>query len=422
MSLTVVKLNKEFKNQTIKDSFAKMAETVAQYPVFDCSGKTEYTSDAVDMTDNLIIETKIYDTKKEANKKAKSAKQINPVISENQNKPMVQKTVMDYYNKYDNYTVIDIVKPLTKTNYVKIENLTTSDLINMMQAKRIEMKAILDNIQYTKLSISTQSAKAKMSCAIDLLKLAEYIKEQIDDCKLNKTTCPILGVLYTNIHSGIIRIPRKNKKGQFPNNCSILINSSLCNKNINIKCFKGGKITMTGCKIKEDGELVMRILESFIIKSKLADEQFKIYDYETTMVNSNYSLGYLVDRELLYEELEAETSLFASYSPLTYAGVKICYYYNTDKYNEWTVDDGNCQCQKGICYGDKPNAGKGIGKGQGECKKVTIAVFESGNVIITGGRDVPQTYKAYDFINKLFDKIKYDIIKIDIAEMINSAI
>ena len=44
------------------------------------------------------------------------------------------------------------------------------------------------------------------------------------------------------------------------------------------------------------------------------------------------------------------------------------------------------------------------------CSQVTIAVFRTGSVIITGGCTIEQTHKAYDFINKvIYDN--YDIIK-----------
>ena len=40
----------------------------------------------------------------------------------------------------------------------------------------------------------------------------------------------------------------------------------------------------------------------------------------------------------------------------------------------------------------------------GNCKKITIATFQSGNVIITGARQNIQTKTAYEYINKLFSE------------------
>ena len=52
---------------------------------------------------------------------------------------------------------------------------------------------------------------------------------------------------------------------------------------------------------------------------------------------------------------------------------------------------GTCGCSR-LCNG------KGNGCGDGECKKVTIAVFKSGKIIITGGQNKDQINESYRFI------------------------
>ena len=42
--------------------------------------------------------------------------------------------------------------------------------------------------------------------------------------------------------------------------------------------------------------------------------------------------------------------------------------------------------------------GKGCGDGDGECKRVTIATFKEGNVIITGAKNREQLCVCKDFI------------------------
>ena len=47
------------------------------------------------------------------------------------------------------------------------------------------------------------------------------------------------------------------------------------------------------------------------------------------------------------------------------------------------------------------------GKGSnGNCKRITIAVFNSGNIIITGGRSIHQINTAYGFITKIINDNK----------------
>ena len=55
------------------------------------------------------------------------------------------------------------------------------------------------------------------------------------------------------------------------------------------------------------------------------------------------------------------------------------------------------------CYCIVPCKGNGKGTGNGECKKVTIAIFQSGSLIITGARSLEQIETAYHFINKIFE-------------------
>jgi hypothetical protein len=58
---------------------------------------------------------------------------------------------------------------------------------------------------------------------------------------------------------------------------------------------------------------------------------------------------------------------------------------------------GRCECAQRY-NADAPCMGKGTGDGVGQCKKVTIAVFESGKILITGATSIPQVDAAYNFI------------------------
>ena len=60
------------------------------------------------------------------------------------------------------------------------------------------------------------------------------------------------------------------------------------------------------------------------------------------------------------------------------------------------------------------NTGKGNGKGDGQCKKVTISTFRSGSVIITGARTEQQIKDSYNFINYVFQTHYSDLKKREI--------
>ena len=267
-------------------------------------------------------------------------------------------------------------------------------------------------VKITPLSISVQSAKAKMTTVFDLHILATVISKSIIK-NINKgknTKFSILGVFYKDIHEGIIKKPKPRKKGAFPNNMAIIVKSPMgTGKVIHMKIFTGeitSSISMVGCKIKEDGIAVIKILEQYILKQSIlftehsiqTKKEFKINGFETTMVNSNYSIGFKVDRDRLFNHLCKKYSyLFVSYDPAVYAAVKIGYYYNSIK----DIQNGICNCPNNTCTLNKSTSGKGSGNGIGQCKKITIAIFESGNVVITGGRNINHANSAYNYINIL---------------------
>lgn len=170
----------------------------------------------------------------------------------------------------------------------------------------------------------------------------------------------------------------------------------------NVKIFRNGNIQMTGIRRPEDGEKIISIM---------ADELRRIYnedckdvianiealspgDFKIRMINSNFSVPYSVRRKDLHKLLIShEYNNNCNFQGTTYPGVKLYFYWNAMK----TKQDGVCLC-KNPCYG------KGSGCGDGECKKVTVAVFESGNVLITGANTYQQIDDAYNFITSVLVK------------------
>ena len=59
----------------------------------------------------------------------------------------------------------------------------------------------------------------------------------------------------------------------------------------------------------------------------------------------------------------------------------------------------------GKCYCDIYCNGKGRGNGNGDCKKITISMFQSGSIIITGARNMDQINLSYKFINNILDQL-----------------
>ena len=81
------------------------------------------------------------------------------------------------------------------------------------------------------------------------------------------------------------------------------------------------------------------------------------------MINSNFNIGFKVDRDKLYDLIHTKNIAECSYDPIIHACVNIKY-----------------ECDK---------------------KTVSIFVFESGSIIITGANNGKHILDAYNFINKL---------------------
>ena len=133
----------------------------------------------------------------------------------------------------------------------------------------------------------------------------------------------------------------------------------------------------------------------------LVEKNCKINNYKIVLINSDYFVGFEIRRDDLHSILINKYNIYSSYEPCIYPGVNSKYYWNKDYKDAQFL--GKCYCESNC-------SGKGTGEGDGNCKKITISIFQSGSVIITGARSMEQIVDAYNFINKVF-KENYDKIK-----------
>ena len=161
-------------------------------------------------------------------------------------------------------------------------------------------------------------------------------------------------------------------------------------KIINVKVFNNGSVQMTGLNGEFQGvETVNKLLD---VLHHLPHPQLSqifgevpfptLVETQMVMINSDFDIGFPIDREVLHRSV-VEAGYYSSFEPVIYPGVNIKYYHNPSKQLTGVC---NCAC---MCDGKGKN---------GCCKKVTIAVFKSGKIIITGGQSVQQLNTAYQFI------------------------
>ena len=205
---------------------------------------------------------------------------------------------------------------------------------------------------------------------------------------------------------------KKTVTKRFDNQATVIVRSSdLDGKqhHVNMKVFKNGNVQITGLKYIEQGIPVINFLieELRYIYAHHCKDVVESYDalhnsnYRIRLINSDFRFGFDIKRDRLFKILKTDyPHVKKSYEPCIYPGVKIQYFWNDELNNV----DGCCTC-------DAKCSGKGSGHGDGRCKKITIAVFQSGCVIITGAQSHEQIMSAYEFICGLIEKHTDDIKK-----------
>ena len=168
---------------------------------------------------------------------------------------------------------------------------------------------------------------------------------------------------------------------------------------VSLKIFKNGSIQMSGIKCVEAcntvlGKLINELTKEYAIieDNKMVDIKFidnvvkiDVFRFKVDMINSGFQLTYEVNRENLYNQL-LENKIECKFEPSIHAGVNI----------KFTPEDAE--------------------------KKVSIFVFESGNIIITGAKTVSNIMESYNYISKFMEKNKYIVQKSKICEMLRDNI
>jgi TATA-box binding protein (TBP) (component of TFIID and TFIIIB) len=166
-------------------------------------------------------------------------------------------------------------------------------------------------------------------------------------------------------------------------------------KEINIKLFKNGGFQMTGINSEEMARAALTRLIAQYRDIWPADANPHIKKFDTCLMNSDYGLDKAIHRDNLYHVLVEEYGLWSTYDPTRYQGVNAKFFWNKAR---------PAGAPPGICLCPTPCSGEGAGYAIGECKKITIAPFRTGKIIITGAKFMEQLEDAYSFINGVFAK------------------
>ena len=167
-------------------------------------------------------------------------------------------------------------------------------------------------------------------------------------------------------------------------------------KEVNVKLFANGGIQMTGITsesfARESIEWLLKTIKALPVKVFTTPADAIIDRFSVQLINTDYALNKFINQDALHKILINEYNLFSMLEKTIYQGVNTKFFYNM-----LNPTVGICQC-KNICKG------QGTGDGDGACKRITMSIFRTGRIIITGAREIKQIEAAYSFLNKVFDK------------------
>lgn len=230
-------------------------------------------------------------------------------------------------------------------------------------------------------TISTMSATCKLGTTVNL----EVIHKNI---KLNEDN--VLSIKYKDMYETLLPAVKKgkskknNKVRNFFNQITMVIRAG-GERTVNLKLFCNGSVQMTGCKRVEDCHAVIHTLIDMLKGINLAvdNEKIGMQGFKIDMINSNFKVDYMINRRELHTHISKIPDVYSRFDPNNHAGLIIKYFANNDN-------------KKGI----------------------SVFVFESGNIIITGAKNQNHILVAHKFITDVLKQ--YDVKKVDIEKFVQS--
>lgn len=198
-------------------------------------------------------------------------------------------------------------------------------------------------------------------------------------------------------------------------------------KEVNVKLFANGGFQMTGVTSEAFSRSVLDwILAAFaLLPHAISPEPLRVAKFAIQLLNSDYKMSALLKRAELHRILCQEYRLSSTLETTIYQGVNTKYYYNEARHSKndgpsagdnasyWSRTDARSDnpTPPGICMCPRFCNGQGDGTTIGACKKITIAAFQTGSIIITGARNQKQLDEAYGFMNGVLQKHRGTIAK-----------
>ena len=203
---------------------------------------------------------------------------------------------------------------------------------------------------------------------------------------------------------------------------------------VSAKLFSNGRVQLAGLRDVSHGRRVLAHLARAMLPvsaDTAQDAEALVTRAEQSLLvcleSADMELGFKVRREQLFRVARDRVGCVCLYEPCRYPGVRIYYMHNEDPAPSTA---GACRCSSSSAAAaareedDDPAAagggvlkhrreaaaatarcgtcvGKGTGRGAGQCQRLSILVYQSGHVLLTGARCREHTARAAEFVRWL---------------------
>jgi TATA-box binding protein (TBP) (component of TFIID and TFIIIB) len=288
-----------------------------------------------------------------------------------------------------NINVVNVADIINMDEYEEVIEVDDNQHIDYINVGSYNMNILPEN-----LSICTMSLACHLGTKFKVDNIYKYIQLESDYIVAVKSP---KGMRCMDGIKEKFKSTNKNSKKVFSNQYTIIIQISET-RFLNVKLFKNGSIQMTGCKEISDAnvavnKLIKKLGEKLFVKNNdvLSEITFieepdnlKMSNFKIDLIVSNFGVNYLINKENLFQLLTEKNIL--SRLSVQHSCVNIKHKIATEKDDVF----------------------------------ISIFVFQTGNIIITGGKKAEYVRDAYNFIVGFLSQHKQKIMKKDISKLLNA--
>ena len=195
---------------------------------------------------------------------------------------------------------------------------------------------------------------------------------------------------------------RIKKKGAFYNCIVLIIRLKVDGKfkEFHLKVFNTGKLEIPGIQKNKNLYILLEKLVTILQPHHKEEVKYLKEKIQTVLINSNFTCGFYIDRNKLYNILKYTYKIHTIFDSCSYPGIQCKFYFNAlNKENN------------GICSCPKKCSKKGSGTGLNQCLETSFMIFRTGSVLIVGNCTEKILMIIYEFIKSVLIK-ECDNIKI----------